>query len=289
MKTGFLILNYNSWELTAKLASKVSGFKNIDLVLAVDNCSSDGSYEKLIALSRGRFTVIRSERNGGYAYGNNFGAAFCREQGVDILFISNPDVDVSEKDVGLIIDAFAGSDYAVLSGVEYNIRRKIEQPPLWKLMSYKDDLMDCFFIGRKLCKAKKGSPLDRSVKIQRAELVKGSFLAVRLDSFLKVGGFDENTFLFLEETILARRLQKAGEKLGVVTGARYYHNHSATINKAYKGVAKQMKLLYDSRLYYHQNYNRINKAQLILLKLSMRFSLLEYRLRDLLRSKGIMR
>ena len=287
MKTGFLILNYNSWELSKQLALKVKSYKGIDTVLIVDNCSTDGSFSQLRTLISEGIGVNRTERNGGYAYGNNFGAKICREQGVDILFISNPDVDVSEADINKIIAAFKNSDYAVLSGVEYDINRKMVKPPVWKLMSYKDDLMDCFFIGRKLCRAKKGLPLDRSKIIQRSELVKGSFLAVRLDRFFKAGGFDENTFLFLEETILARRMEQAGELTGVVTGAKYYHNHSTSINKKYKGAAKQIRLLYDSRLYYHRAYNKVGKLRLILLKASMKISLIEYSIKDLLTNCGI--
>ena len=47
MKTGFVILNYNSYNLTSKLAAAVSAYRNIDLVVIVDNKSTDDSYEKL--------------------------------------------------------------------------------------------------------------------------------------------------------------------------------------------------------------------------------------------------
>lgn len=280
MTVGFLILNYNSWELSSNLAKKVASYQGIDRVVIVDNCSTDDLFGKLQGIEDDGITVVKSEKNGGYAYGNNYGAKYCKSIGIDILFISNPDVDVDEEDIDMITTAFKDTDYAVLSGVEYDIQKQISQQPVWKQMSYKDDLMDCFFIGRKLCKTKNGVELDRSKRIQKAELVKGSFLAVRLDKFMDVGGFDEGTFLFCEERILGKRMEMAGAKVGVVTGAKYYHNHSATINKAYKSVSKQIGLLYRSRLYYHRNYTKASSLKLSILAASMKISLLEYRFVD---------
>lgn len=286
MNVGFLILNYNSWELSESLARKVARYQIIDKVVIVDNCSSDDSFENLQKINESNIDVIKSQKNGGYAYGNNYGAQYCKEKGVDILFISNPDVDVEEKDVNLIVNAFEGTEYSILSGVEFDINKKMSQPPIWKQMTYKDDLLDCFYIGRKLCIAKKGVQLDRSQQIQTVELVKGSFLCVRLYDFLEVGGFDEQTFLFCEERILGRRMEKQNKKIGVVTAAQYFHNHSVSINKAYKGKAKQIRLLYNSRYYYHKKIMHIGIIQSIILKVSMYFSIQEYRVMDALKSRG---
>lgn len=280
MNVGFLILNYNSWELSANLAKKIAKYQGIGKVVIVDNCSTDDSYDKLLRIEDDKIAVVKSEKNGGYAYGNNYGAKYCKCIGIDILFISNPDVDVDEYDINLIINAFTDKYYAILSGIEYDINKQMSKPPIWKQMTYKDDLLDCFFIGRKLCKAKKGVELDKSKRIQEVELVKGSFFAVRLDSFIDIGGLDEGTFLFCEERILGKKMELTGWKIGVVTESKYYHNHSTTINKAYKSVAKQIDLLYKSRLYYHKNYTKASSLKLNALATSMKLSLLEYRLVD---------
>ena len=286
MKVGFLILNFNSWELSIKLAEKISRYEYVDKVVIVDNCSTDDSYKRLESCKTEKIDIIKSEKNGGYSYGNNYGAEYCRKLEVDILFISNPDVDVDEKDVNLIINKFKVSDYTILTGVEYDIHKNMSHPPIWKQMDYKDDLMDCFFVGRRLCRTKQGIELDRSKGIQDAEIVKGSFFAVRLEDFLSVGGFDENTFLFCEERILGKRMEMAEKKLGVVTEAKYFHNHSVSINKAYKGVSRQMKLLYNSRLYYHRVYSKVNWIKYWVLFFSMKISLIEYCLVDLVKTRG---
>ena len=285
MKTGFVILNYNSWELTKRLAEKVSTFGNVHQIVVVDNKSTDGSWEQLKPLQSDKIEVILSDKNGGYSYGNNIGARFCAECGVDILFISNPDVDVEEADVEKIIQKFKTTDYAMLSGVEYDIEGKISKDPFWTAMTYKEDFMDCFFVGRKMLKRKMGIPLDTTMDVQPIDIMKGSFFAVRLAEFWNVGGFDANVFLFCEERILAKKFADANMKVGIVTDAKYQHNHTASITKTYKAVASQMKLLYDSRLYYNRVYGKTSAFKMGLLKLAMKFSLAEYKLRDAIKSR----
>lgn len=281
MKVYFLILNYNSWELTKKLATKVCEYDCVNQVVIVDNDSSDCSYKKLKEIENIQIKVYQTDRNGGYSYGNNYGARICGKEKCDILLISNPDVDIDEKDVLKILNAFQDKKYALLSGVEYDYKKHISKDPIWNFPSYKDDLLYCYILGRKI--PKKHAEIDFSKQIQQTEIVKGSFFAVRMEDFVEVGGFDENVFLFCEERILARKLMDKGKRIGLVTGARYYHNHSASINKQYKSVTPQMKILYKSILYYYKKYTHIGIIKETILKLSMVVSLTEYKIRDVIK------
>ena len=65
MKVGVVILNYNSWEMSANLAKKMSSFSVIDEVVIVDNSSTDDSFERLQALKHSKIEVVESEKNGG--------------------------------------------------------------------------------------------------------------------------------------------------------------------------------------------------------------------------------
>ena len=47
MKCGFIVLNYKSAELTRKLCEKILLFKNVDLIIVIDNMSPDNSFEEL--------------------------------------------------------------------------------------------------------------------------------------------------------------------------------------------------------------------------------------------------
>lgn len=283
MKVGIVILNYNSWKMTADLAQKMASYSCIDLVVVVDNVSTDASYEQLEKLRCDKISVYSSGKNGGYSYGNNFGARKCQEAGVDLLFIANPDVDIAEAELQKLIAGFEESDYTLLSAVEYDIDDKISDQPVWKVNTYRDDLLECFFLGRKL-RAKQQQPqLDTTVRIQEVDILKGSFMGVRMDAYNAVGGFDDNFFLFCEERVLARKIKNYGGQIGIVTGAKYNHNHSASITKTYKKVYKQMELLYRSRTLYLEKYEKIGAFKRFLYKTATAISLVEFKIMGLLK------
>ena len=277
-------MNFNSPEITEKLANKVSSFSHIDFVMIIDNCSTDGSYNKLIRLASKKIYVERTPFNGGYSYGNNYGMEKCAALGATTVFISNPDVNVEENDVNLIITYIINQhEYAILTGVEYNINMEISDPPIFQMMDYWDDVLDCFFLYRKFNKHPI-EKIDYTKDIQNIGMFKGSFFAVNTAIFEEVGGFDENVFLFCEERILSNKMQKAGYKVGLVTHAKYVHEHSFSINKKYKSISKQMALLYKSRLYYNKKYNEIGRVKQYFLQSSMSISLLEFKLLEIIHS-----
>lgn len=283
MKTGFIIVNYNSWEMTEKLALQTAFYKNIDAVVVIDNASTDSSYQHLKCISHKKIHVFQTGRNGGYSFGNNYGAVICRRLGMEIVFMANPDVWIGETHIQKILVQFADSGYSVLSGVEYDAYGNMCRPPLWKRRQYWDDFGDCFFLWRCCSRKNFGIELYQNAGVQRAEMVKGAFLAVRLEDFLDVEGFDEQIFLYCEERVLAKKMESSGRKIGIVADAQYTHTHSASIQKTYRRVSQQMGILYQSRLYYHQKYSRIGRWRYILLAAAMKVSLLEYQIRDWLR------
>lgn len=274
MKCGYVILNYNTWKMTKKLALLVSNYKRIDYVIVIDNCSPDDSFEKLKEIQTEKIVVVKSDKNGGYSYGNNFAALICKNLKIDIMIVSNPDVQIEEYDMNIILEHFYKTNYSVLTGVEYDINRDISFPPIWKLASYGDDLVNCFYFGRRYSKSK--SVVDYNVDVQPIRIFKGSFFAIRLVDFLDIGGFDENVFLFCEERILSKKLLSNELKIGLVTNAKYYHNHSESINAAYKNKIDQIKMLYKSRMYYQSMYNNIGIYKTIILRVAMMVSLFEY-------------
>lgn len=282
MNSVFIILNYNSYKLTEKLALKISKMNIVNNVVIVDNCSTDSSFEYLLKLNNDKIDVIKSDKNGGYSYGNNYGARYSEKYNPDILFISNPDVDIEEESIAKIIECFKRYNYSLLSGIEFDIDDKISSRPIWKKMKYINDLMDCYIVSRKLIANKKNIAIEYDKEVQKVEVVKGSFFAVRYKDFMEVNGFDENVFLFCEERIIARKMIDHNKSIGIVTDAKYNHNHSASINDRYKSKAEKMKLLYKSRLYYNKKYNKINFINYTILKLSMSISIFEYKLYDLL-------
>ena len=119
-KTGMVILNYNSHDLTVKLANRLANFDSVDHICVVDNCSNDAfSNEFLIE----KIKFIRNKKNTGYNAGNNVGLKYLIEKcGCDYVFISNPDVDFSNNTVLEMCNAFErDKKLAIVSSKRYGV------------------------------------------------------------------------------------------------------------------------------------------------------------------------
>jgi TonB-dependent SusC/RagA subfamily outer membrane receptor len=74
--------------------------KNINVdVLIVDNDSQNSSFENLSKefVNNSRVRVIESEKNGGYAYGNNFGLKYIEKEDYNYIVISNNDIIIDDE------------------------------------------------------------------------------------------------------------------------------------------------------------------------------------------------
>ncbi len=281
MKVGFSILNFNTPDLTIKLATTVSNYIKVDYVIVVDNASTDDSWEKISKIASDKIKVVETGKNGGYSSGNNYGARFAETLGVDVIFVSNPDVWIEEEDLNAIISYFENSDYSLLTGVEKKPDGSFNLPVICHRNTYFDDLRDCFFIGRKILGVKHSQDDLLPEDIIEIELFRGSFFGIRLMDYLSVGGFDERIFLYCEERILSKKLDTAKKKMGLLPNCKYLHMHSLSIDSVYgKERFKKMKQLFISRLFYNRCYNKVNLFQYLLLQFAMFISLTEYLIVD---------
>ena len=92
----------------------------------------------------------------------------------------------------------------------------------------------------------------------------------------KVNYFDENTFLYYEENILAKKIKDISKKEAI--------NNKVTIDKNIKKINKY-KILKTSQKYYVHNYLKANKLELLLLCLTNKLSLLILYIRCLIKRK----
>ena len=100
MKTAIIILNYNSKNDTIRYVNEIKNYNVLNTIIVVDNNSSAlNEFEELEKLKSDNIYVIKSDKNGGYSYGNNFGLKFLEnmKEKYDFVVISNPDVEVKEE------------------------------------------------------------------------------------------------------------------------------------------------------------------------------------------------
>ena len=255
-----VILNYNDAKVTAKLARTVADYECPDRVIVVDNCSPDGSYGYLKdAFKKSEADIIMAPVNGGYASGNNYGIRYAIDHyDPDFIFVANPDIAVTEATLrsmlGYMENHKAYGVMAPLVNQGYNV---------WDLPGFTGMIRSLFLVWFTLHKKKiKKRLLAADHSIDDAGVVEGSFFAIRTKDFEAIDGFDERTFLYAEEIILARRLKDIGKKVGVLTRERYDHFHSASIKKEYRSKKrKAFPNFYKSFRIYNKYYLHTNPLQ----------------------------
>jgi GT2 family glycosyltransferase len=94
--------------------------------------------------------------------------------------------------------------------------------------------------------------------------ISGCFMIVERDAFFEAGMFDEHTFLYAEEMILSRRMEKVGKEIWFCRDIEVVHKHAQTTRKALS-VIRMRQMDFESCLYYYQTYEQTSR---ILLKLA---------------------
>lgn len=214
--------------------------------------------------------LLRAPFNGGYAVGMNIGWRFlARSIGVDYILIANNDL-VFEPDTLRILSrhiTVLGSACAAVGPkvLDYNDGSDWQRPE-----RYKPQIWSWLLRGFAFKQIRKGRKTwlyrlfwyDKEVPGQ-VYMLPGSCFLTRTDALEKVDGFDEGTFLFWEEGIIAERWRKYGMLKWHVPEARVYHKWSKSIN------GNDWDFLIASAFLYYKKYYLAGPIRIVVLKLFM--------------------
>ena len=262
-KVGIVVLNYNDYKETREYIDKIKKFRILNEIVVVDNNSTDASYEVLKRMEKGNITVLKTDDNKGYAYGNNVGIKYLKDK-VDYIIISNPDIDLEESVIKkLKADMDNDEDITVVAPV---INQNGIYLKGWKLSRIIDEIgLNFNYFHRKVEKKLKYDEKKYNTELTRVDVVSGCFFMVRRDVLNLVGNLDESTFLFYEENILASKLKNINKKTYVDNKVEVKHNESVTINKTMASI-KKYKILKNSQKYFVKYYLHANGLQIFILR-----------------------
>ena len=270
MKTGIVILNYNDYDTTLNMIKRIKDYKELDLILIVDNKSIDNSYDKLKGLENNKIKVIQTDKNLGYAAGNNFGLKYLSDKNIDYVIISNPDVYV-EEDVIKKMKKDLEKEY--ISLVAPNVFENNSISRGWKLPHFMEDLVSNISYFHKYSQKMLGySDEYYNQELALVEVVHGCFFMIKYKDFLEINFFDEGTFLYYEENILGSKLLMANKKSFIDTTISVKHELSKSVDRSISSLNKY-KILKQSQIYYEKKYNHLNRLGIIILKIFYYFSL----------------
>ena len=281
-KLVFIIINYNDYKTTKRLLDNIKDYKVIDKIYVVDNHSTDDSYENLKKLKIKRYEVIETPSNKGFAYALNIGAKKAIDDfgNADIIF-SNSDIIINSNED--LEDLKKTLDKRIVGLVGPVVVQNEKLNRGWRLPSTKNEILSNLpGIGKRF--NKKISYDDSYYKgdSSEVEVISFCFFLIKSEVLKEINYFDDNTFLYYEENITASKLKRTQYKTLINNNVTIIHDHSVSIDKSINYINKY-KILKQSQLYFETNYNNANSIEKILLKVTIRLTLLTLYVRIFLR------
>ena len=281
-KLVFIIINYNDYKTTKRLLDNIKDYKVIDKIYVVDNHSTDDSYENLKKLKIKRYEVIETPSNKGFAYALNIGAKKAIDDlgNVDIIF-SNSDIIINSNED--LEDLKKTLDKRIVGLVGPVVVQNGKLNRGWHLPSPKNEILSNLpGIGKRFNKKIYYDDSYYKGDSSEVEVISFCFFLIKSEVLKEINYFDDNTFLYYEENITASKLKRTQYKTLINNNVTIIHDHSVSVDKNISYINKY-KILKQSQMYFETNYNNANSIEKILLKVTIRLTLLTLYVRIFLR------
>lgn len=280
MRCSCVIVNYTEPVRTMALARALAAEDEVARVVVVDNCSPDDSWERLQELaSDDRVVLIESPRNGGYGAGNNLGFRYCLEHPLDedlqLVTVVNPDAMIDGKSLAECMECFAEHPNAIVAApVEYSTEGERYEETAWEAPSATVYIIQFLAILGRVKRIKHYCIDDLKDRFAPVDCVSGALLMLDAEKFAELGLYDEEVFLFCEETGLGVRSKGIYETY-LCTEATYTHEFSTSLRTSLPNFRKRTGILSRSRLRVLQADYKLKGIPLLVAKACYGISLLE--------------
>ena len=218
----YVIVTYNSLSVIDEcLRSLADSGVELSRVYVVDNNSSDATVDH-ISESYFGVNVIRSPENLGFSRANNLGV---RAGSSDVVVFSNPDVIFLPGAVHSLVEQLTSRRTIGICGPLLVDRDQRPRPESYLLPT---SVLGTFLLYSYLWRVayRVGEFFDRLFwprPPRRRAALSGACLAVRREDFLRVGGFDEDLFMYFEDLDLCERILRIGLEVVQLPKARVVH------------------------------------------------------------------
>lgn len=258
---GIVVLNYNNYIKTMECVDSI--LKNVKInyrIYLIDNNSPNESFKKLkdrYGMEK-KIEMMQSLENGGYAKGNNIAIRKAIDDGCDEILISNNDMIYYENSVEELHKQLKDNEAFIVAPRVMKTNGDIQ-------ISFKTDrysFLEYLFRETYLSKFIKNKVIIPNT-VQRVEWVAGCCFLANAQKFKNINLFDENTFLYFEEYILAEKARKANYVMLYCPESQVLHYHGQSIGNLNINATIAH---YNSEMYYLKNYRNIGKIKLKILQ-----------------------
>ena len=262
-----ILVNYNGVDVLPACLSSIKKFipeSNYEIIL-VDNASEDSSLD-FVVQNFPRVNLIKLSKNIGFGAGNNAGVKVGKGE---FLFLLNTDTILTDNifphiiklmsassDVGIIGPKllFPDRSFQISFSPEIGIKGEAKARKIYKNAQDKNKL----------------SIIEQDFQdIKEVDIVVGAALFIRTDLFNLLGGFDENFFMYFEESDLCQRVRNKGFKVLYTPYVSLIHIRGHSVNKTSNKMAVEYRR---SQLYYYQKHRPMWEILALKIYLLIKFS-----------------
>lgn len=243
-------------------------------IFVVDNNSMDNPRE-IVKMHYPEVRLIENSSNFGFSHANN--QAIVRSRGRYILIL-NPDTIVTKGALDALIDFMdknpdAGVGGAKLLNLDGSLQYSCRKfPTIFYVFFGRQSIFIKFFPYNRFSKKYLMMDEDHSKNLE-VDWVFGASMILRKEALDEVGIFDEDYFIFVEDTDLCYRMREKGWKVYFVANAVIFHHLGVTRNRFWKTTIFNHNL--GMFLFFKKHYNIRPITQIVLsVGLSLRLFLL---------------
>jgi hypothetical protein len=244
-KLSIIIVSYNSKENLEKcvqsLYDKLNNSFNWEIVVVNNDKKED------LTRIKEKFSLIKlvnSSKNLGFGTGGNLGAKKARG---DLLFFLNPDAEIISGSIEDIFKKFKlDKNLGIVGAGIFDKKGKKQKWSAGREISF-------FNLIRNNLGFSKSQKIWNSSKETECDWVSGTALFIKRAVFEKLGGFDEDFFMYFEDMDLGKRARILGKKVVFYPDFKIFHKGG----ESWDNFKLQKKHYYNSMEKYLKKHSKI--------------------------------
>jgi len=220
-----ITVNFNQPLATVELLKSIQqNYLNANIeVILVDNGSVEDK-EQYFKSSYANLKYIRSEKNLGFAGGNNLGITQAEGK---YLFLVNNDTEFTADLIETLVSTLDDNPNV---GIVSPMIKYFDEPEIIQYAGFTD--MN-YYTCRNTCIGQFEKDLGQYYNINaQTGFIHGAAMMVRAEVLKSSGLMAENFFLYYEEMDWCEHIKKAGYQVWVNTNALIYHKESLSVGKS---------------------------------------------------------
>jgi GT2 family glycosyltransferase len=258
LRISLIIVNYFTVENVIQFLNSLEKIElkiDYEVIIVNNSCKESINYDK----SSIKINVIEMGFNSGFGKACNFGALNSK---AEFLLFVNPDVVFTENPFDRLFNYIEKNPNSGVIGGSLLNSDGSSQYSYNDFPDLKWELYELFGITNNLIEKKINEIQQTPLQV---DWVIGAFMFVKKCVFSEVGGFDEDFFLYYEDTDLQKKIYDKGYKNYLLPDVKVFHGTKSSIkgdegNKVYNVFMNKSKMLYH---YKHSSFFLINTVRII--------------------------